>query len=131
MILALHHRSVPLCTVVVRKAYGLGYYAMGSPPFNPDLLVAWPTAEFGGMGLEGAANILHREEIAAAADSREVRDRHAADLRAENTAILHGARFTLDDVVAPEDTRDRIIAVLRLLPPPPARTAKKHWIDAW
>src|SRR5712671_1740759 len=51
---AFANATVPVMTVVLRKAYGLGYYVMGSQPLNPAILLAWPTAEYGGMGLEGA-----------------------------------------------------------------------------
>ncbi len=66
---ALANATVPILTVVLRKAYGLGYYVMGSRPLDPVLLVAWPTAELGGMGLEGAVNILHKAALDAAPDA--------------------------------------------------------------
>ena len=56
---AFANATVPVMTVVLRKAYGLGYYVMGSQPLNPAILLAWPTAEYGGMGLEGAVNIIY------------------------------------------------------------------------
>ena len=65
----LTHATTPFMTVVLRKAYGLGYYVMGSRPLEPSLLLAWPTAEFGGMGLEGAVNIIHKKELDAIEDA--------------------------------------------------------------
>ena len=60
---AFANATVPVMTVVLRKAYGLGYYVMGSQPLNPAILLAWPTAEYGGMGLEGAVNIIYKAEL--------------------------------------------------------------------
>ncbi len=68
ILVALANATVPFMTVVLRKAYGLGYYVMGSRPLDPTLLVAWPTAEFGGMGIEGAVNIIHKKELEAESD---------------------------------------------------------------
>src|SRR5262249_31867694 len=64
----LTHATTPFMTVVLRKAYGLGYYVMGSRPLEPVLLLAWPTAEFGGMGLEGAVNIIYKKDLEAIDD---------------------------------------------------------------
>ena len=58
-LMALANADVPVMSIILRKAYGLGYYVMGSDAFEPDLLLGWPTAEFGGMGLEGAVNIVY------------------------------------------------------------------------
>jgi Acetyl-CoA carboxylase, carboxyltransferase component (subunits alpha and beta) len=55
---------VPLMSVVLRKAYGLGFYIMGSQALRPAVLLAWPGAQYGGMGLEGAVEIAHGREIA-------------------------------------------------------------------
>ena len=66
---ALHHRNVPLYSVQIRKAYGLGPYAMsgfGTSRHVPDLRLAWPSVESAGMSLEGAAYLVKRKEIKAA-----------------------------------------------------------------
>ena len=71
---ALHHRTVPLCSVQIRKAYGLGPYAMsgwGAARRVPELRLAWPSVESGGMSLEGAAYLVKRKEILAAATREE------------------------------------------------------------
>ncbi|MCA9772363.1 MAG: acyl-CoA carboxylase subunit beta, partial [Myxococcales bacterium] len=105
---ALANATTPHMTVVLRKAYGLGYYVMGSLPKDPALLVAWPTAEFGGMGLEGAARIIWKKEFEAIEDEAE---RNAAIqektdyLMNQNTALEVGGRFEYDDVIDPADTR--------------------------
>jgi acetyl-CoA carboxylase carboxyltransferase component len=131
---ALANATVPILTVVLRKAYGLGYYVMGSRPLDPALLVAWPTAEFGGMGLEGAVNIIHKAALAAAPDADARARLHAgftADLRRINTALETAGRFEIDDVIDPADTRRMLAATLDRLPPPRPRAGRKRIIDAW
>jgi acetyl-CoA carboxylase carboxyltransferase component len=129
---ALANATVPLMTVVLRKAYGLGYYVMGSRPLDPALLVAWPTAEFGGMGLEGAVNIIYRRELDDAPDPEtraELHRRLTAGLRRSNTALEVAARFGYDDVIDPADTRDILLRTLATLPAPSPRTTRKRIIE--
>lgn len=131
---ALANATVPILTVVLRKAYGLGYYVMGSRALDPVLLVAWPTAELGGMGLEGAVNILHKVELDAAPDA-EARARLHAELtgalKRMNTAVATAGRFEYDDVIDPADTRAMLVATLDRLPPPPQRSKRKRVIDSF
>jgi acetyl-CoA carboxylase carboxyltransferase component len=128
----LTHATTPFMTVVLRKAYGLGYYVMGSRPLEPDLLVAWPTAEFGGMGLEGAVNIIHRKELDAiddpAARARFHLEKTEA-LKRANTALSAGGRFDVDDVIDPADTRRLLAQTLARFAPPPPRRERKHPVD--
>lgn len=134
VIMALANATVPILTVVLRKAYGLGYYAMGSGPFDPALLVGWPTAEFGGMGLEGAVNIVHKRELDEAPEEaarREIRARYAEELRQQNTGMGWAERYGLHDLIDPADTRAVLTATLRAIPVPPRRTERKHPIDPW
>ncbi|MBI3825904.1 MAG: biotin carboxylase [Candidatus Rokubacteria bacterium] len=128
---ALARASAPILTVVLRKAYGLGYYAMGSPPFDPVLAVAWPGAEFGGMGLEGAVNILHRDEIEATGAPRDVRRAHTERLRQDHTARALAGRFRLDDVIDPADTRDILARALAVAPAARTPRADRRGIDPW
>ena len=133
-LIALAAADVPVMTVVLRKAYGLGYYVMGSDAFAPDLLVGWPTAEFGGMGLEGAVNIVYRDELDAAADEesrKAIRADRTAELKARNTALVFARGFGLDDVIDPADTRDVLLRALAAFPTPAPRTTRKHPIDPW
>lgn len=126
--------TTPFMTVVLRKAYGLGYYMMGSLPINPALLVAWPTAEFGAMGLEGAVKITHKAELDEISDqkARLQRERELADeIRARNTALEVSARFEYDDVIDPAETRSVVEKFLTSLPPVPPRTHRKRTIDNW
>jgi acetyl-CoA carboxylase carboxyltransferase component len=129
---ALANATVPIMTVVLRKAYGLGYYIMGSRPLDPAILLAWPTAEYGGMGLEGAVNIIHKRELDNIADEAERAERHKQltdDLKRSNTAIEVASRFHYDDVIDPADTRDILLKTLESLPTPPQRTSRKRLIE--
>jgi acetyl-CoA carboxylase carboxyltransferase component len=105
IIYELAQATIPIYTVVIRKAYGLAYYAMGALAFKPNLLVAWPTAEFGGMGLEGAVEILHKEELQNSEDPLLRRRQLAEELGKELKAFRSGQKFTVDDVIHPNDTR--------------------------
>ena len=128
---ALHHRTVPLYSVQLRKAYGLGPYAMsgfGGSRVMPDLRLAWPSVESGGMSLEGAAYLVKRKEIQAAAtpeEARAIRDAYAETMRDQASGLRAASSFSFDDVILPSETRSRISALVsavpRVLP-----VAKKH-----
>lgn len=108
LLMALANARVPLMSVVLRKAYGLGFYIMGSQALRPAVLLAWPGAQYGGMGLEGAVEIAHGREIAAqpTPEARtELRARHLDQLRHDGSALETAARFLYDDVIDPADTR--------------------------
>ena len=132
LLTAIANATVPLLTVVLRKAYGLGYYIMGSQPLDPAILLAWPTAEYGGMGLEGAVNIIYRRELDAMTDPDERARLHArltAELKDEHSAVVAGSRFTYDDVIDPADTRELLLRTLESLPPPAPRTTRKRLVE--
>ena len=134
ILVALANATVPILTVVLRKAYGLGYYVMGSRPLDPVLLVAWPTAEMGGMGLEGAASIIHKTALEAAPDASARSQLHArltAELRQMNTAIETAGRFEYDEVIDPADTRAMLVRTLDRLPLPLPRVGRKRTVDCW
>jgi len=129
---ALANATVPMMTVVLRKAYGLGYYIMGSQPLNPAILLAWPTAEYGGMGLEGAVNIIYKRELDAETDVAKRAALHLQmtdELRRSNTALEVASRFLYDDVIDPADTRAILLKTLATVPPPPPRTTRKRFIE--
>jgi acetyl-CoA carboxylase carboxyltransferase component len=131
---ALANATTAHMTVVLRKAYGLGYYVMGGAATEPDLLLAWPTAEFGGMGLEGAVNIIHRKELAAIGDEGEKAARHKQrtdELKAYHTALATAERFNVDDVVDPADTRAILANTLAALPQPDPHRGRKRVIEPW
>jgi acetyl/propionyl-CoA carboxylase alpha subunit len=128
--------TVPFFTVVLRKAYGLGAQAMAGGGFHaPFFAVAWPTGEFGGMGLEGAVKLGYRNELAAIADPAERRRKYeqmVAGMYERGKALNTASLFEIDDVIDPADTRRWIMAGLRSAPPPAPSSGKKHaWIDAW
>jgi acetyl-CoA carboxylase carboxyltransferase component len=128
--------SVPLLTIVLRKAYGLGAQAMaGGDMKQPFFTAAWPTAEFGGMGLEGQVKLGFRNELEAIADSaaRTARYRELVDAAYERGKALNaGVSFAVDDVIDPADSRRWISGALDAVPPPPPRTGKKRpQVDTW
>jgi acetyl-CoA carboxylase carboxyltransferase component len=128
------HRTVPLFLVHIRKAYGLGPMAMGGMFQPTDLRIAWPTVEAGGMALEGAAALIQRREQrdeGAGPSDREQRDALAAQMREGSLALSAARRYAYDEVIDPAETRERVVRMLDLLPPPPPRTAKKHYVDTW
>lgn len=115
--------SVPLFTIVLRKAYGLGAQAMAGGSFRmPVQAVSWPTGEFGAMGFEGAVALGFRKELEAIADPAEKEaffQRKLAEMYAENSAIAAAEHFEIDDVIDPAETRDWLIlglATARLEP---------------
>jgi propionyl-CoA carboxylase beta chain len=124
LLFAYAEATVPKMTVVVRKAYGGAYLAMSCKHLQSDYNIAWPTAELAVMGAEGAVNIIHRREIAAASpEEREnVRtsliDEYKAKFGDPYVAARNG---WLDDVIEPQETRLRLIRALRLL------KSKREW----
>jgi len=106
----------PKLTVVVRKAYGGAYIAMGAKSLGADQTWAWSNSEIAVMGPGGAVSLLHRRELAAAEDPVALRDQLAADYR-ENVARPYVAAEAgvIDDVILPEETRGRMAAALRML----------------
>ena len=134
LLAALANATIPIMTVVLRKAYGLGYYIMGSRPLSPAILLAWPTAEYGGMSLEGAASIIYRKELDAIGDAerRAAAHRERTDeLKRYNTALEVAGRFGYDDVVDPADTRSILLNTLAGLPPALPRTGRKRTIEPY
>jgi acetyl-CoA carboxylase carboxyltransferase component len=132
LLTAIANATIPILTVVLRKAYGLGYYIMGSQPLDPAILLAWPTAEYGGMGLEGAVNILHRRELESEPDPAERSRLHASlteALKAEHTALATARKFLYDDVIDPADTRELLLRTLEMLPPAAPRATRKRLIE--
>jgi acetyl/propionyl-CoA carboxylase alpha subunit/acetyl-CoA carboxylase carboxyltransferase component len=128
--------TVPFFTIVLRKGYGLGAQAMAGGSFHAPLFtVAWPTGEFGGMGLEGAVKLGYRKELAALEDPAERKalfDTMVARMYEIGKATSFATAFEIDDVIDPADSRARILSALRASPPPPARTGKKRpCVDTW
>ncbi|UWU78232.1 biotin/lipoyl-binding protein [Bradyrhizobium huanghuaihaiense] len=128
--------TVPLFGIVLRKGYGLGAQSMIGGGFHASFFTAaWPTGEFGGMGLEGYVRLGFRKEMEAIADpeERETYYRNkVAELYANGKAVSIASVFEIDNVIDPAETRRWIMAGLRSVPKPPARTEKKRpCIDTW
>ena len=108
--------TVPLCMVVLRKGYGLGAMAMAGGELKAPLLcVAWPTGEFGGMGLEGAVRLGFRKELDAITDPAQRQQRYeqlVAEYYERGKALSAAAAFEVDDVIDPAQTRQVLIAAL-------------------
>jgi acetyl-CoA carboxylase carboxyltransferase component len=128
--------TVPLISVVLRKCYGLGAQAMvGGSTKAPAACIAWPTGEFGPMGLEGAVRLGFRRELDAIDDpgERERSFQERVDRMYEHGKALNTASyFEIDDVIDPAETRRWISAILTSAPPAPLRAGKKRPnIDTW
>ena len=109
--------SVPFFTIILRKGYGLGAQAMAGGSFKaPFFTVAWPTGEFGGMGLEGAVKLGFRKELAAVEDPEERRalfESMVERMYAHGKAVNTASHFEIDDVIDPMDSRSWITGALR------------------
>ena len=132
-----HRANLTVPTVTsVAQGYGLGAQAMmGGSTKAPIACLAWPTSEFGGMGLEGAVRLGYRRELDAAEDD-EAREELFQELveRMYNVGkgISTATFFEIDDVIDPADTRRWLTTLLDSAPPPPARKGKKRPnVDTW
>ena len=128
--------TTPLFGVVVRKAYGLGVQAMcGASSGMPYFTVAWPTAEFAGMNIEGSVKLGYRKELAAIEDPEARRaefDKRVQRAYESAKAVNAAAGGGLDDVIDPAETRSWIVRGLEALPPVLPREGKKYpYIDPW
>jgi acetyl-CoA carboxylase carboxyltransferase component/biotin carboxyl carrier protein len=128
--------GVPFFTVVLRKAYGLGAIAMSGGSFKRSVAtVAWPTGEFGGMGLEGAVKLAYRNELAKIEDPTERRRKYeemVAQMYERGKALSIATIFGVDDTIDPADTRPWLANLLRSLPTVPRGPGKRRpAVDAW
>jgi acetyl-CoA carboxylase carboxyltransferase component len=114
MLYAISRATVPKITVVVRKAYGAGYYVMNGKAYEPDLIVAWPSAEISVMGAEGAVNIIGRSAIEASDDPEKTREEMLEAVRRNIDPYLAAKNALIDDVIDPRETRPTIINGLRM-----------------
>jgi len=119
--------TVPKISVITRKAYGGAYVVMSSKYLGTDVNFAWPSAEIAVMGAEGAANILFRDQIEAAADPAAEQARLAEEYRQRFNNPYHAASAGyVDDIIEPRETRPKLIASLAALrdkyaPSPPRK----------
>ena len=114
MLYAVSRATVPKITVVVRKAYGAGYYVMNGKAYEPDLIVAWPSAEISVMGAEGAVNIIGRSAIEASDDPEATRNEMLEGIRKTIDPYLAAGNALIDDIIDPRETRPTIINGLRM-----------------
>ncbi|MFI1679393.1 acyl-CoA carboxylase subunit beta [Streptomyces sp. NPDC020607] len=117
LIYAYAEATVPLITIITRKAFGGAYDVMGSKHLGADLNLAWPTAQIAVMGAQGAVNILHRRTIAEAGD--EVEEVRARLIQEYEDALLNpytaAERGYVDAVIMPSETRSHLVRGLRQL----------------
>ncbi|MDA2914342.1 acyl-CoA carboxylase subunit beta [Acidobacteriia bacterium AH_259_A11_L15] len=116
LLYAFAEATVPKITVITRKAYGGAYCVMASKHIRTDVNYAYPTAEIAVMGPEGAVNIVHRRELAAAKDADAERARQVADFRERYAnPWIAAERGWIDAVIEPRLTRPKLIAALQML----------------
>ncbi|WP_405783791.1 acyl-CoA carboxylase subunit beta [Streptomyces sp. NBC_00859] len=120
LIYAYAEATVPLVTVITRKAYGAGYDVLGSKHLGADVNLAWPAAEIAVMGSEGATNIVHRRKLTAAHTAGDDVDALRDELRREYedkfcNPYVAADRGYIDAVIQPSTTRSHVARALRLL----------------
>jgi acetyl-CoA carboxylase carboxyltransferase component len=125
----LAHCSVPLITINIRKSFGIAGYIMGCRAIRSTLFLAWPTAQLGGMGIEGIVEMIYHKEIAASQNPDQLRLELIERTRKNMGALETAKQFRFDAVIDPRDTRPVLIKALEIfqvknleLPP------KKHGI---
>ncbi|MFO1520326.1 MAG: acyl-CoA carboxylase subunit beta, partial [bacterium] len=114
MLYAVSRATVPKITIVIRKGYGAGYYVMCGKGFEPDLIVAWPSAEISLMGPEGAVNIIFRKEIESSPLPDVTRGKLVEEFSKRISIDIAAGGAYIDDVIDPRDTRKIIAQTLDL-----------------
>ncbi|MGE0484255.1 MAG: carboxyl transferase domain-containing protein [Gammaproteobacteria bacterium] len=133
LILATANLSVPLFTIVLRKGYGLGAQAMAGGSFHePFFSIAWPTAEMGPMGLEGAVVLGFRKELEAAPDEaarKALNDELVAALYAKGKGVSVAGAFEIDAVIDPAETRAWLVRGRQAAGR--RRHRRQRYVDVW
>ena len=114
MLYAVSRATVPKVTVILRKAYGAGYYVMCGKAYEPDLIVAWPSAEISVMGPEGAVNIIFRKQIEASEDPDAARAEMIEGIRRTIDPYIAAGNAMIDDIIDPRETRPIVIRALEM-----------------
>jgi acetyl-CoA carboxylase carboxyltransferase component len=114
MLYATANATVPKITVVLRKAYGAGYYVMCGRAYEPDLIVAWPSAEISVMGAEGAVEIIFRKQVEAAEDPAATKQELIENFRKIIDVYVAAGNDMIDDVIDPRETRATICRALEM-----------------
>jgi acetyl-CoA carboxylase carboxyltransferase component len=124
MLHAVAAATVPKITVVLRKAYGAGYYVMNGRAYEPDLIVAWPTAEISVMGAEGAVEIVMRRQVEEADDPVAKKAELIAAYRQIIDVYVAAQNGMIDDVIDPRETRP---VICRALDMAAGTTVQRPW----
>jgi acetyl-CoA carboxylase carboxyltransferase component len=114
MLYATANATVPKVTIVLRKAYGAGYYVMCGRAFEPDVIVAWPSAEISVMGAEGAVEIVMRKQVEEADDPAAKKAELIEAYRKIIDVYIAAGNDMIDDVIDPRETRPTICRALEM-----------------
>jgi acetyl-CoA carboxylase carboxyltransferase component len=114
MLYAVANATVPKITVITRKAYGAGYYVMNGRAYEPDLIVAWPSAEISVMGAEGAVEIVMRKQVEEAEDPVAKKAELIDAYRKIIDVYIAAGNDMIDDVIDPRETRQTICRALEM-----------------
>ena len=136
MFVAAASLTVPFFTVVLRKGYGLGAQAMAAGSFHSPLFtIAWPSGEFGAMGLEGAVRLGFAKELAAQSDAsaqKALFDKLVAKAYEQGKGLNMASYLEIDAVIDPAETRAWLLRGLNATPPTASRQGKKRpFVDTW
>ena len=112
MLYATSEATVPKVTIIMRKAYGAGYYVMCGKGYQPDTIVAWPFAEISVMGPEGAVNIIFNKQVEASDNPEATRAQLIETIRAQINPYLAAGWAMIDDVIDPAETRRVIVKTI-------------------
>jgi acetyl-CoA carboxylase carboxyltransferase component len=124
MLYAVANATVPKLTVITRKAYGAGYYVMNGRAYEPDLIVAWPSAEISVMGAEGVVEIAFRKQVDEAEDPAAKKAELIEGFRKIFDVYIAAGNDLIDDVIDPRETRETICRGLEM-------SANKHVERPW
>jgi methylmalonyl-CoA decarboxylase subunit alpha len=114
MLYAVANATVPKVTVVLRKAYGAGYYVMNGRAYEPDMILAWPSAEISVMGAEGAVEIVFRRQVEEAEDPAAKKAELIANYKQIIDVYRAAANAMIDDVIDPRETRPTVIRAFEM-----------------
>jgi len=114
MLHAVANATVPKVTVITRKAYGAGYYVMNGRAYEPDVIVAWPSAEISVMGAEGAVEIVMRRQVEEAEDPQAKKKELIEAYRKIIDVYIAAGNDMIDDVIDPRETRPTICRALEM-----------------
>jgi acetyl-CoA carboxylase carboxyltransferase component len=127
MLFAVSEATVPKITVVLRKAYGAGYFVMNGTAYEADYIVAWPTAEIAVMGPDGMVNIIMRKQLDAIPEGKERNDARIAmaeELRKNIDPYIAAGHAAVDDIIDPAETR---AAICRGLAVSRTKSVQRPW----